>query len=278
MPKKINPVDLIGKRFGKLVVLSKGSLNQNRSVLYRCLCDCGNYFDTVGSLVFNGITKSCGCGNQAAATLANQKKMAEKRGEMVGRKFGRLVVLGLSEIKNLKAYYYCTCDCGEIVEVNGTFLTSGSSQSCGCYGKEIRLAINTKHELCNHRLYGIWRAMIRRCYNPNSNSFENYGMRGIKICDQWRKNFKIFYDWAISNGYGDNLTIERIDVNGNYEPNNCTWITRELQNRNKRNSKITLEDARAIRIDTRSYSKIAADYNISDSHVHGIKHNNVWKE
>lgn len=93
-----------------------------------------------------------------------------------------------------------------------------------------------KHGLIHHRLYRIWGCMKTRCLNKNDEHFPLYGGRGITICDEWKHDFQAFYDWAMANGYQDNLTIDRIDVNGNYEPSNCRWLTRQEQNFNKRNT------------------------------------------
>ena len=95
-----------------------------------------------------------------------------------------------------------------------------------------------KHGLCKTRLYRIWRNMKVRCYNPKNRFFEFYGKRGIAICDEWKDNFQAFYDWAMSNGYADSLTIDRIDVNGNYSPENCRWVDMGTQTKNRRSNRI----------------------------------------
>lgn len=97
---------------------------------------------------------------------------------------------------------------------------------------------NYKHGLKNTRLFSIWSGMKTRCYNSNSPQFKNYGARGIKICDEWLTDFMNFYNWSMSNGYSDNLTLDRIDVNGNYEPNNCRWVTSKVQANNRRTNKL----------------------------------------
>ena len=95
---------------------------------------------------------------------------------------------------------------------------------------------NYKHGMRHTRLYNIWRSMNQRCNNPNTINFKRYGGRGITVCDEWKDDFQAFYDWAMANGYSDELTIDRLDPNGNYEPSNCRWATWEQQANNKRNS------------------------------------------
>lgn len=96
----------------------------------------------------------------------------------------------------------------------------------------------TKHNKYNSRIYRIWRGMKDRCYNINSKDYKNYGGRGIVVCDEWLNDFMSFYNWSMNNGYDDSLTIDRIDVNGNYEPSNCRWVTQKQQQRNRRNNKL----------------------------------------
>lgn len=137
--------------------------------------------------------------------------------------------------KNNQYYYLCSCKCGNKKVVRYTHLTGGGVQSCGCILKESR---SKKHGLWsfNKRLYKSWHTMIYRCENPKSTHYKVYGGRGISVCKEWH-NPEEFMKWALENGYNDNLTIDRIDVNGNYEPSNCRWITQLEQARNKRNNK-----------------------------------------
>ncbi len=109
-----------------------------------------------------------------------------------------------------------------------------------------KLPKNIKHNASNTRLHNIWKQMKGRCYNPNNTSYNNYGVRCIKVCDEWRNDFKNFYDWAMSNGYADDLTIDRIDVNGNYEPKNCRWADKKTQERNKRSNRCIMYRGKKI--------------------------------
>lgn len=129
--------------------------------------------------------------------------------------------------------YKCQCDCGNISIIRYTHLVNNKIKSCGCLRHK---AYHITHGQKGTKLYNTWKNMKGRCYNKNRKEYKDYGRRGIKVCDEWLNDFVVFYDWAIDNGYQDDLTIDRIDVNGNYEPSNCRWVTVEQQNINKRNS------------------------------------------
>lgn len=191
--------------------------------------------------------------------------------DLTGKKYGRLTVVNLDHkeqriVKNKKYgqkyYYLCQCECGNYKVVESCQLINGKTKSCGCYKKEIIKTVNKKHGLRNTRIYKIWCNIKARCYNKNNNRYYCYGQRGIKVCNEWLNNFVLFYNWAINNGYKDNLTIDRIDVNGNYSPDNCRWITNKEQSQNRRsNFNITLGNK------TQCLTKWAEDYNISEGTV-----------
>ena len=141
--------------------------------------------------------------------------------------------------KNSKIYVNCTCICGNSKDVLLYSILGGNTKSCGCYNSRLTKERNTKHSLASRekrdRLYNIWLDMRKRCYTQTSKSYVNYGGRGIKVCDEW-DDYLSFRSWALNNKYNDKLSLDRINVNGNYEPDNCRWADNYTQARNKRNS------------------------------------------
>lgn len=154
--------------------------------------------------------------------------------DLTGKRYGRLTVMKRSAVKKGHTIWSCVCDCGNLIEAEAYNLTTGHTQSCGCLQKERASESNSTHRMRNTRLYRIWSSMHTRCYRPSYHAFADYGGRGIAICDEWLHSFENFRDWALSHGYSDDLSIDRIDVDGNYEPGNCRWATWSEQNRNKR--------------------------------------------
>lgn len=161
---------------------------------------------------------------------------------LIGKQYGRLTVIKyIGKDKYNNAMWKCKCSCGNTITIRGATLRNGKARSCGCLHKETckQLAKNNiTHNMSNTRLYRAWQGMKSRCYCKQNNRYQYYGEHGIKVCDEWKNDFQTFYNWSMKHGYKENLTIDRIDVNGNYEPNNCRWITNGEQQRNKRNNKM----------------------------------------
>lgn len=176
----------------------------------------------------------------APATLY-QRKMGREMSEvnLLGQRFGRLVVVEKTEErKNREIVWKCFCDCGNTVLVQASYLKTGHTKSCGCLAKELLLERITKHNLSTSPIYKKWKRMVSRCNYQGNIGYQNYGGRGIKVCNEWlgTDGFLNFYNWAINNGYKDGLTLERKNVNGKYEPQNCCWISFAEQQINKRNN------------------------------------------
>lgn len=165
--------------------------------------------------------------------------------DLTGQRFGRLTVVEraddyISPHGRKIVRWKCLCDCGNYIDVSVVHLRQGDTLSCGCLGTERRRAAaqRPKHGLSRSRIYHIFTGMKIRCNNVNAPNYYLYGGRGIKVCDEWmgKDGFVKFYEWALANGYDDSLTIDRVDVNGNYEPSNCRWVDIKTQCNNTRNS------------------------------------------
>lgn len=157
--------------------------------------------------------------------------------DLTGKKYGKLTVIKRAKNRGHNTYWLCQCECGNFREAQASNLKMGTANSCGCDTREKIIKATTKHNETKTRLYSVWSNMKQRCYNKKQIMYKYYGAKGIIVCDEWKNNYEAFRDWAFANGYGNNLTIDRINVNGNYEPSNCRWISNFEQQHNKSNNR-----------------------------------------
>lgn len=166
---------------------------------------------------------------------------------MIGFKSGRLIVIDQAESKYGQSMWLCKCTCGNTCTYTGGSLRAGKVKSCGCLYKEVRQSIaynsiaKEKHGASRSRLYYMWCSMKNRCYVKSSPSYEHYGARGITVCDEWRTDFMAFQSWSFANGYDQDAkrgecTLDRIDGDKGYSPDNCRWVSMQVQSNNRHNT------------------------------------------
>lgn len=228
---KARPIPAIGTRFGRLTVIANG-IERNKHLASLCRCDCGKEVAFENYKLYTGKAKTCGCGRPSEIENAKPK---------VGERFGRLVVLDNNvsvECAHGKRRNgcLCKCDCGNEKIVLSNSLKTGNTTSCGCFHKEGVAKITYSHGGTHTKLYNTFLRMRGRCNNPNNKRYKDYGGRGISICKEWDK-FEVFREWALSHGYKEGLSIERVDVDKGYCPENCTWIPMSEQSKNRRSCK-----------------------------------------
>jgi hypothetical protein len=234
MPARLNLVD---RRFGRLLVLADAGNRKGRS-RWLCRCDCGKKHTVDGKLLTRGHTNSCGCLH--GETVANRNRIrvgipSKRRLDLTGKKFGRLLVIGLSRVAKNSTYWRCRCDCGEDFVTKGYPMSRGKTVSCGCAKRERLGKLNKTHGLSHTREFRIWAGMLTRCTNPNASHYENYGGRGITVCDRWLESFESFLS-DMGMAPSTSHSVERRDNEKGYEPGNCCWVHQSEQARNRRSN------------------------------------------
>lgn len=179
-----------------------------------------------------------------------------------GQKFGKLTILSFNHKTGTNYYWNCICDCGNISIVQYANLYTKQTVSCGCHKDTMRIT----HGLRKHRLYNIYRGMLARCYDTNSIQYKDYGGKGINICDQWKNDINSFFTWAFNNGYADDLQLDREYNDRDYYPDNCRFVTRSKNCRNKSNNiKVTYQGISKLLIDW--CEELQLDYNLVRSRL-----------
>lgn len=180
-----------------------------------------------------------------------------KLNSLVGKRYGRLLVIERAESKSGKTRWLCKCDCGNECVVHATALTTGNTRSCGCYKRENAQKLYSTVRQKDKRLYAVWNGIKQRCQNEKNSSYMNYGGRGIRIDSKWADNYEAFYKWAIKAGYRKGMEIDRIDNDGDYCESNCRFVDRTVQANNKRN--INFFTINGI---TKSFAQWCREYNM----------------
>lgn len=229
------PVDLTGKIFDRLTVVSLSHYKDEKTQRYyfwNCICECGGSKIVKSIYLTRGATTSCGC-----------RRGEDKRLDITGNRYGRLIALERAYSKNNATFWKCQCDCGVISVHRLKDLQGGNCNSCGCYQIEVTIKRSRKHghkskfeqgTIYGSGTYNTWRSMIKRCTLPTHQAYQWYGGRGIKVCDRWLESFENFLEDLGVRPEG--WTIERIDVNGNYEKSNVRYATKQEQYWNRTDS------------------------------------------
>lgn len=246
--KRSRFINRTGMEYGNLTVLEEGPKVAS-GASWLCRCSCGNTLYVSASNLVKGQKRCSDCG------------LSHARIDLNGRVFGRLTILKFSHTNLTHPYWLCRCTCGNETTVLSSSLIKGNTQSCGCLGLERRTAGKRTHGMTKHPLYDAWINMKQRCQNSNHKHYNRYGGRGIKVCERW-ETFDLFAGDLLPL-WKKGLTLERIEVNGDYSPENCEWVTPTMQSRNKE---------RTIKVDIRGRTMTLPEV----SARYGINQHTLW--
>lgn len=241
-----NACNMVGSDYGDYKIVSVGRSEDKLLLGMECKI-CGDIISAQYQAIKDNAKKYRKCKKHY-----NPVKFDES---YIGKKNNYLTVIGITRLPNKHRAFICECDCGNTTTIEPTFWEQGVIKSCGCMHNELLRESSTIHGNSGDRLYKVWAGMKSRCLNPKNPNYRNYGGRGISICPEWVSDFEKFKEWALGTGYNydasrGECTIDRIDVNGNYEPENCRWVTVQVQNKNKRPaSEWKMRDLKKISID-----------------------------
>ena len=236
IPERV--VDLTGLDFGRLHVIEFAGLGKHKWAMWECKCECGNEKVVYSNPLRTGAIRSCGCSRHEFIDKAhdNGDRVYKYEADLKGMKFGKLTAIEIVGERNKRPIWKCLCECGNYIEKPSPYLVYGKNQSCGCgrYGKKKEKDTFVKK---HKRLHNVWWGMKQRCNSASHTAFKYYGGKGIKVCEEWL-DFENFCKWAMENGYNPTAkkgecTLDRIDVNGDYCPQNCRWVGMKTQGNNK---------------------------------------------
>lgn len=256
-----NVQDLTGEKFGKLTVIGRAEkIGNHRSVIWECRCECGAKTKVRAFALRNGSITSCGC---------------VRRLDIAGKQFGKLTAIAISPEprKNNQTLWQCLCECGLSKLVPASKLVSGHTSSCGCLHR--KHGHTSKEVNYESKTYHAWHSMKERCYNPATKGYERYGGRGIKVCQEWREDFRNFLQDMGETPEGNRISLDRINTNGHYccghcqectasgWEANCRWSNPRQQANNKRNNRLITYDGR-----TQTLGQWCQELNVPYDRVH----------